>query len=131
MLAVCGGAAGVILAKWGLDALLTLAPTNLPRSGEIHLNPAGTLRTGAGEDSRVYVSLQDFRAWTAREPSVVEIAASGVPEEVSSLLRNLQQTLPGAEVNAVRQVAEGEANVLGKTRLTLLSSAAFIVSEYD
>ena len=39
VLAVCGGAAGVILAKWGLDALLTLAPTNLPRSGEIHLNP--------------------------------------------------------------------------------------------
>ena len=28
----------MILAKWGLDALLALAPTNLPRSGEIHLN---------------------------------------------------------------------------------------------
>src|SRR5205085_901954 len=38
VLAICGGAAGVILAKWGLDALLALAPTNLPRSGEIHLN---------------------------------------------------------------------------------------------
>jgi len=38
VLAVCGGAAGVILAKWELDALLALAPTNLPRSSEIHLN---------------------------------------------------------------------------------------------
>src|SRR5436853_2205903 len=31
VLAVCGGAAGVILAKSGLDAHLALAPTNLPR----------------------------------------------------------------------------------------------------
>jgi len=38
VLAVCGGAAGVVLAKWGLDALLALAPTNLPRTSEIHLN---------------------------------------------------------------------------------------------
>ena len=94
---------------------------------EIHLNPAGALRTGAGEDSRVYVSLQDFRAWTGREPSVVEIAASGPPEDVTSLLSNLQQSFPAVEVCAVRQVTEGEANVLGKTRSTLLSSAAFIV----
>jgi putative ABC transport system permease protein len=38
VLAICGGAAGVILANLGLNALLALAPTNLPRSGEIHLN---------------------------------------------------------------------------------------------
>src|SRR3954470_21031366 len=33
VLAICGGAAGVVLAKWGLDGLLALAPTNL-RSSE-------------------------------------------------------------------------------------------------
>src|SRR3989440_5534973 len=38
VLAVCGGIAGVILARWGLDALLALAPTNLPRMSEIHLD---------------------------------------------------------------------------------------------
>jgi putative ABC transport system permease protein len=38
VLAVCGGVAGVILARWGLDALLALAPTSLPRISEIHLN---------------------------------------------------------------------------------------------
>src|SRR3954463_6408951 len=38
VLAICGGVAGVVLAKWGLDALLALAPTNLPRSDEIHLD---------------------------------------------------------------------------------------------
>jgi putative ABC transport system permease protein len=73
------------------------------------------------------MSLQDFQAWTGIAPSVVEIAASGSAEEVTSLLRELQQTLPNADVRAVRQVTEGEANVLGKTRSTLLWSSAFIV----
>src|SRR5712692_4953592 len=76
----------------------------------IRVLPAGTVRTGAGEDSRVYMSLADFRLWTGIEPSVVELAASGPPEEVTSLLQKLQQTLPSADVRGVRQVTEGEAN---------------------
>ena len=39
VLAVCGGAAGVLLAKWGLDALIALAPPDLP-SSDIELNTA-------------------------------------------------------------------------------------------
>jgi putative ABC transport system permease protein len=73
------------------------------------------------------MSLQDFQAWTGIAPSVVEIAASGTAEEVTSLLRTLQTELPGTDVRAVRQVTEGEANVLGKTRSTLLWSSSFIV----
>jgi len=38
VLAVLGGALGVLIAKWGLDALLALAPTNLPRAKEIGLD---------------------------------------------------------------------------------------------
>src|SRR5215471_4006486 len=91
------------------------------------LHSAGTLRTGAGEDSRVYISLEDFRSWTGLNPSVVEIAANGSPEEIDALIHELQPTLPAAEVRPVRQVTEGEANILGKTRSTLLFSAAFIV----
>ena len=94
----------------------------------IRLLPAGNLSTGGGEDSRVYISLPEFQAWTGLGPSTVEIAASGTADEVGGLLRTLQQSIPTAEVHAVRQVTEGEANVLGKTRSTLLSSAAFIVS---
>jgi putative ABC transport system permease protein len=93
----------------------------------LHLTPAGTLRTGSGEDSRVYVSLPEFQSWTGLAPSVVEIAASGSADDVNALLRQLQRSFPSAEVHAVRQVTEGEANILGKTRSTLLSSSAFIV----
>jgi putative ABC transport system permease protein len=38
VLAVCGGVAGIVLARWGLDALLALAPSTLPRISEIRLD---------------------------------------------------------------------------------------------
>lgn len=94
---------------------------------KLQLTQAGTVETGAGEDSRVYVSLNDFRAWTGTEPSVVEIAAYGSPEQVTGLMSELRTALPGADVHAVRQITDGEANILGKTRSTLLWSSACIV----
>jgi putative ABC transport system permease protein len=38
VLAICGGVAGIVLARWGLDGLLALAPASLPRLSEIHLD---------------------------------------------------------------------------------------------
>jgi putative ABC transport system permease protein len=40
LLALVGGAAGLLVAYWGLDALLALAPTDLPRASGIHLDGA-------------------------------------------------------------------------------------------
>src|SRR5215472_13920156 len=94
---------------------------------EIQLTPAGTVRTGAGEDSRVYLSVADFQRWTGLRPSLVEIAAYGSGQEVASLLEQLQRAAPNTDVRPVRQITEGEANILGKTRSTLLSSASLIV----
>jgi putative ABC transport system permease protein len=85
------------------------------------------VHTGAGEDSRVYLSMQDFESWTGLQSSVVEIAAYGSNYEVNSLLSRLRSEFPSADVHPVRQVTEGEANILGKTRSTLLWSAIFII----
>jgi putative ABC transport system permease protein len=93
----------------------------------IQLQPAGRLQTGAAEDSRVYLSLSDFEAWTGIQPSTMEIAASGSSEEVSEMIEKLGQFLPTTEVRPVRQIVEGEARVLGKTRATLLASAVLII----
>jgi putative ABC transport system permease protein len=38
LLGLCGGLAGILLARWGLDALLALAPPALTRAGEIRLD---------------------------------------------------------------------------------------------
>jgi putative ABC transport system permease protein len=93
----------------------------------IHLAPTGILQTGAGEDSRIYISLSDFEGWTGVQPSTIEIAASGSPDEVNATVQRLATVLPGAEVRPVRQIMEGEARVLGKTRATLLASASLII----
>lgn len=92
----------------------------------LQLQTAGTVQTGAGEDSRVYLSLKDFRAWTGLEPTVVEIAAYGSTEQVALMLDQLRSALPNANVSAVRQITSSEANILGKTRSTLLWSATGI-----
>ena len=91
------------------------------------MSSAGTVQTGAAEDSRIYISLADFEAWTGIPPSTIEIAASGSPQEVASILNQVAQALPAGEVRPVRQIMEGEARVLGKTRATVLAAAVLII----
>ena len=93
----------------------------------IHLVPSGSLQTGSAEDSRVYVSMDDFEKWSRVQPSTIEIAASGSPDEVSAVIGKLREALPGVEVRPVRQIMEGEARVLSKTRATLLAAAILII----
>jgi putative ABC transport system permease protein len=116
----------------GVRALPTVAPKNqafdLSFQGRtLHVTPAGTVQTGAAEDSRIYISLADFAAWSGVQPSTIEIAASGYPEEVSGIMNQVAQAIPAGDVRPVRQIMEGEARVLGKTRSTLLASAALII----
>jgi putative ABC transport system permease protein len=116
----------------GVRALSAVSPRNQPfdltfQGRTIHLTPAGTVETGAAEDSRIYLSLPDFVAWTAVQPSTIEVAATGSPEEIAASVRQLEQAVPAADVRPVRQIMEGEARVLGKTRATLLAAAALII----
>ena len=94
----------------------------------IHLARAGILKTGSAEDSRVYIPLADFQRWTNVEPSTVEVAIPGSPGEVKAVMQKLALAIPQAEVRPVRQLVEGEARVLGKTRSTLLAACALIIA---
>ena len=116
----------------GVRALAMVTPKNqafdLSFQGRtLHVIPAGTVQTGAAEDSRIYISLNDFVAWSGVQPSTLEIAASGSPEEVFGIMTQVAQALPMGDVRPVRQIMEGEARVLGKTRSTLLAAAALII----
>jgi putative ABC transport system permease protein len=93
----------------------------------IQLAPAGMLQTGAGEDSRIYLDQSEFQNWTGVAPSTIEVAASGTAAEVEASIRQLAQLLPTADIRPVRQIMEGEANVLNKTRATLYASATLVV----
>jgi putative ABC transport system permease protein len=116
----------------GVRALPVVSPKGQPfdltfQGKTIHVSPAGTVQTGAAEDSRIYMSLSDFTSWTGVQPTTIEIAASGSPDEVAKILNELTQSIPAADVRPVRQIMEGEARVLGKTRATLLAAAALII----
>ena len=105
----------------GVRALPVVSPRNQPfeltfQGHTIQLTSAGTVQTGAAEDSRTYLSLTDFVSWTGVQPSTIEIAATGSPEEISGIIRQLGEAIPAADVRPVRQIMEGEARVLGKTR---------------
>jgi len=116
----------------GLRAASVVSPKNQPfdlsfQGHTIRVTPAGTVQTGAAEDSRIYLSLPDFVAWTGVQPSTIEVAATGSPEEITGIMRQLAQAVPAAEVRPVRQIMEGETRVLGKTRSTLMAATALIV----
>jgi putative ABC transport system permease protein len=124
--------AGSEQALIGVRALPTVSPKNQEfdlsfQGRSLHLSPVGTVQTGAAEDSRIYLSLADFVAWTGVQPSTIEVAASGSPDEVAGIMQQLAQAIPAGDVRPVRQIMEGEARVLGKTRATLLAAAALII----
>ncbi len=116
----------------GMRAVPVVSPDRKPfdltfQGHTIHLAPAGTLQTGAAEDSRVYLPMADFVAWTNVQPSTIEVAANGSAEEVNGVVNRLAQAIPAANVRPVRQIVEGEARVLGKTRSTLYAAAVLII----
>jgi putative ABC transport system permease protein len=116
----------------GMRALPVVSPDGKPfdlsfQGHTIHLTAAGTLQTGAAEDSRVYLPTVEFFGWSGIPPSTIEIAANGSSEEINAVVNRLAEALPTAEVRPVRQIVEGEARVLGKTRATLYAAAILII----
>jgi putative ABC transport system permease protein len=119
-------------ALMGVRAVSVVSPKKEPfdltfQGHTIHLTFAGTVQTGAAEDGRVYLSLADFVSWTGVQTSTIEVAATGSPEEITVIMQQLGQAIASADVRPVRQIMEGEARVLGKTRATLMAATALII----
>jgi putative ABC transport system permease protein len=116
----------------GMRAASVVSPNRQPfeltfQGKAIQLAPAGMLQTGAGEDSRIYLDQSAFQNWTGVAPSTIEVAANGTAAEVEASIRQLAPLLPAADIRPVRQIMEGEANVLNKTRATIYASATLVV----
>jgi putative ABC transport system permease protein len=116
----------------GMRAATAVSPNRQPfeltfQGKAIRITPAGMLQTGAGEDSRIYLDQSEFQKWTGLAPTTIEVAANGTGADVEASIRQLVQRLPGVEIRPVRQIMEGEANVLNKTRATLYASATLVV----
>jgi putative ABC transport system permease protein len=76
VLALCGGFAGVLLARWGLDTLLALVPSTLPRLSEIHLD-AGVLVFSLALSVIAGLAFGSAPAWLAARADVNEALKQG------------------------------------------------------
>jgi putative ABC transport system permease protein len=88
---------------------------------------AGTVKTGGDEDSRVYLAITSFEAWTHVQPSVLEIQIPGGAAQVEAAITRLKSALPSADVEPVRQLVEGESQIVDRTH-TLMFAAVLLIA---
>ena len=74
LLALLGGAAGLLLATWGVQLLLSLSPTKMPRSQEI------------GIDWRVFAFAIGISVWSALSFGILP-AWQGAKAEMKNMMR--------------------------------------------
>ena len=92
----------------------------------IILTGAGRLKTGGDEDSRIYIPLPAFTAWTGAAPSVIEVQIPGGAAKVDAAITRLQQSLPGLQVQPVRQLVEGESRIIDRTHALMYAAVLLI-----
>jgi len=93
----------------------------------ITLRGAGLLRTGADEDSRIYIPLAAFTNLTGSGPTTLEIQVPGNAGRIERTLTNLRSALPNLTVSPVRQLVESESRIVDRTH-TLMESAVLLIA---
>ncbi|CAN5666365.1 hypothetical protein BH10ACI4_BH10ACI4_28090 [soil metagenome] len=107
----------------GDEKAVTLTFANKP----ITLQGTGHLKTGGDEDSRIYLPLATFEQWTGATPSVVEVQVSGGAAKVDAAILRLHQSLPRMTIQPVRQLVEGESNIVDRTH-SLMYAAVLLIA---
>ncbi len=92
----------------------------------ITLQKAGRLTTGADEDSRIYMQLPAFTAWTGLTPSVIELQVPGVAQRIEATIAQLKKDLPEVQVQPVRQLVEGESKIVDRTHALMYGAVLLI-----
>ena len=87
---------------------------------------AGRLKTGGDEDSRIYVPLAAFSIWTGVAPSVLEVQVPGGAAKVEVAIPQLQAAFPEANVAPVRQLVEGESQIVDRTHALMFGAVTLI-----
>lgn len=92
----------------------------------VTLSGAGRIKTGGDEDSRIYMPLVAFTAWTGVGPSVIELQVPGGVKRVEATMAKLQQELPEVQVQPVRQLVEGESKIVDRTHALMYGAVLLI-----
>jgi putative ABC transport system permease protein len=92
----------------------------------VTLQGAGRIKTGGDEDSRIYMPLTAFTAWTGVKPSVIEVQVPGGAARVEATMARLQKELPDVQVQPVRQLVEGESKIVDRTHALMYGAVLLI-----
>jgi putative ABC transport system permease protein len=95
-------------------------------SHPITLRGLGRLRTGGDEDSRIYMPLTAFTAWTGVAPTVIEVQIPGSAATVEAAITRLRRDLPELQVQPVRQLVEGESKIVDRTHALMYGAVLLI-----
>jgi putative ABC transport system permease protein len=91
------------------------------------IGPHLVFRSGSDDDSRIYIDLPTFVAWTGVQPNTVLLRVPGKPQEIQSAIDRLSTALPLAEVKPVRQITQAQTSVIGKTRSVVFAASAIVL----
>lgn len=86
----------------------------------------GRLRTGGDEDSRIYLPMQAFTAWTGVGASVLEVQVPGSAAAVEAAVGRIRVAVPGLTVAPVRALVEGESRIVDRTRALMFGAVVLI-----
>ena len=92
----------------------------------VSLTSSGHLSTGGDEESRIYIPLQAFTAWTGVPLTSIELQVPGGADRVEAALTRLRSELPGVSVEPVRQLVEGENRIVGRTHALMFGAVLLI-----
>jgi putative ABC transport system permease protein len=92
----------------------------------VTLQGAGRIKTGGDEDSRIYMPLAGFTAWTGVGPSVIELQVPGGAKRVEATMARLQEEMPEVQVQPVRQLVEGESKIVDRTHALMYGAVLLI-----
>jgi len=129
-----------LVSKWAVEPEEALvgekAERRLNKTGEffdldfsgrtVHLAESSTVRTGAEEENRIYISLPTFERWTGVTPSLLEVSVPGSPDQVRRTIEGLQSSFVGMEVRPVRQLLQAQGAVVTRMRSVMLASTLLI-----
>jgi putative ABC transport system permease protein len=92
----------------------------------ITVEKTGRLTTGGDEDSRIYMPLAAFIAWTNVSPSVIELQVPGGARQIETTIARLKNNLPEVKVEPIRQLVEGESRIVDRTHALMFGAVILI-----
>src|SRR2546423_10094696 len=116
----------------GFRAAETLSPKGEPfelsyNGKALDVHPDAVFHSGTEDDSRIYLSAQQFSKLTSLEPSTVQLRIDGSPKEIEAAIATMSASLPQTEVKPIRQVTAAQTAVLGRTRAVVLIASAIVI----